>query len=79
MLAAVGSGDLIATLEILGREWSTEQLAANMEGWLQGGRNVSLLIGGPEGLHASCLAKSQLRWSLSPHYVTTSFGACDCG
>lgn len=65
MLAAVGSGDLIATLEILGREWSTEQLAENMESWLQGGRNVSLLIGGPEGLHASCLAKSQLRWSLS--------------
>ena len=66
MLAAIGSGDLVVTLEVLGKPWSTEKLAQNMDDWLHGGRNVSLLVGGPEGLHASCLARADLRWSLSP-------------
>ncbi|MBO9497736.1 23S rRNA (pseudouridine(1915)-N(3))-methyltransferase RlmH [Thalassotalea sp. G20_0] len=66
MLAAVGSGDLVVTMEIMGKAWSTEKLANNMGAWLHSGRNVSLLVGGPEGLHASCLAKADLRWSLSP-------------
>ena len=65
MLAAVGTGDLIITLEIGGKAWSTDQLAQNMGGWLQDGRNVSLLVGGPEGLHPLCLARANLRWSLS--------------
>lgn len=66
MLAAVGSGDLVVTMEIQGKPWSTEALAENMGEWLHSGRNISLLVGGPEGLHASCLAKADLRWSLSP-------------
>ncbi len=66
MLAAVGSGDLIVTMEIMGKACSTEKLADNMSEWLHSGRNVSLLVGGPEGLHSSCLAKADLRWSLSP-------------
>ncbi|WP_257263999.1 23S rRNA (pseudouridine(1915)-N(3))-methyltransferase RlmH [Endozoicomonas sp. ONNA2] len=65
MLAAVGSGDLVVTLEIMGKAWSTGQLADNMQAWLGSGRNVSLLVGGPEGLHSSCLARADLRWSLS--------------
>lgn len=66
MLTAIGSGDLIVTMEIKGKLWSTEKLAENMGEWLQSGRNVSLLVGGPEGLHSSCIAKADLRWSLSP-------------
>ena len=66
MLAAVGSGDLVVTMEIMGKAWSTEKLADNMEVWLHSGRNVSLLVGGPEGLYSSCLEKADLRWSLSP-------------
>lgn len=66
MLAAAGSGDLVVTMEIMGKAWSTEQLATNMGSWLHSGRNVSLLVGGPEGLHSSCLSKADLRWSLSP-------------
>ncbi|MGB0360237.1 MAG: 23S rRNA (pseudouridine(1915)-N(3))-methyltransferase RlmH [Endozoicomonas sp.] len=66
MLTAVGSGDLVVSLEVLGKPWSTEKLAENMNSWLHSGRNVSLLVGGPEGLHASCIARSDLRWSLSP-------------
>ncbi|MET4693091.1 23S rRNA (pseudouridine(1915)-N(3))-methyltransferase RlmH [Endozoicomonas lisbonensis] len=66
MLAAVGQGDLVVTMEIKGKAWSTEQLADKMGDWMHSGRNVSLLVGGPEGLHPSCMAQADLRWSLSP-------------
>ena len=66
MKAAIGQGDLVVTMEIKGKPWSTEQLAGNMGSWQQGGRNISLLVGGPEGLHPSCMALADLRWSLSP-------------
>ncbi|MCP8686014.1 23S rRNA (pseudouridine(1915)-N(3))-methyltransferase RlmH [Marinobacterium sedimentorum] len=65
MLAAIPKGDLVVALEVEGRNWSTEQLASNMEGWRMGGRNVSLLIGGPDGLDARCSAAAEQRWSLS--------------
>ncbi|MCW7554421.1 23S rRNA (pseudouridine(1915)-N(3))-methyltransferase RlmH [Endozoicomonas gorgoniicola] len=66
ILAAVGRGDLVVTMEINGKAWSTEQLADKMGDWMHSGRNVSLLVGGPEGLHPSCMAQADLRWSLSP-------------
>ena len=54
------------TLEVHGRPWTTPQLAQQMAGWQMDGRNVSLLIGGPEGLSDACLAAAEQRWSLSP-------------
>lgn len=66
MLATISANDLVVTLEVLGKSWSTEKLAANMGDWLHSGRNVCLLVGGPEGLHASCLSRADQRWSLSP-------------
>lgn len=66
MQAAIGSGDLVVTMEIKGKPWSTEQLADKMGDWQRSGCNVSLLVGGPEGLHPSCMAQADLRWSLSP-------------
>ena len=66
MLAAVGQSDLVVTMEIKGKAWSTEQLSDKMGEWMHSGRNVSLLVGGPEGLHPSCMAQADLRWSLSP-------------
>lgn len=66
MLAAVGKGDSIITLEVKGKPWSTEQLAEQLAGWRMSGNNYSLLIGGPDGLAPACLAQSSSRWSLSP-------------
>ena len=65
MQAAIGQGDLVVTMEIKGKPWSTEQLADKMSGWQHSGHNVSLLVGGPEGLHPDCMALADLRWSLS--------------
>lgn len=65
MLAAMRGGEQIVTLEVSGRQLTTENLSTLMGEWMQGGRDLCFLIGGPDGLAPSCLDKSQLRWSLS--------------
>ena len=44
---------------------NTPQLAAELERWKLDGRDVSLLIGGPEGLSPACKAAAEQSWSLS--------------
>lgn len=65
MLAAIPKGDRVVALDVGGRSWSTEQLAANLEDWRMDGRNLSLLVGGPDGLDPRCVAAADLKWSLS--------------
>ena len=66
MLAAVPRGSQLVALEVDGRPWSTEQLSGQLASWLESGRNVTLLVGGPEGLSPECTATAQQKWSLSP-------------
>lgn len=72
-LAAIPKGNKIVTLEVTGKAWTTEQLANEMSQWQVGARNISLLIGGPEGLAQECIEKSEQSWSLSaltlPHPI----------
>jgi 23S rRNA (pseudouridine1915-N3)-methyltransferase len=63
-LAAIPKGNKIVTLEVTG-SWTTEKLADEMSKWQLDARNISLLIGGPEGLAPECIEKSEQRWSLS--------------
>jgi 23S rRNA (pseudouridine1915-N3)-methyltransferase len=65
ILSAIPSDHFVIALEVTGKSWSTEKLATEIEGWLQDGRDVSLIIGGPDGLDASCLARADQKWSLS--------------
>ncbi|WP_271273188.1 23S rRNA (pseudouridine(1915)-N(3))-methyltransferase RlmH [Aliamphritea hakodatensis] len=65
MLAAIGKGDRVVALEVGGKNWSTEQLAEQAEDWQMSGQNVSLLVGGPDGLAPECLAQADQKWSLS--------------
>ena len=64
-LAAIPKGNRIVTLEVTGKPWSTPTLADQMSKWQMDGRDVSLLIGGPEGLAPECIAASEQKWSLS--------------
>ena len=66
MLAAIKPDHHVIALDVKGKLWSTEQLAEQLAHWLQDGRNIDLLVGGPEGLSAKCLEKADQRWSLSP-------------
>ena len=65
LLAAVPTGSRLIALDERGQEWNTVELAEQLSGWLQEGRDVSLLIGGPDGLDAACRERAERRWSLS--------------
>ena len=65
LLSAVADRDHVIALDVLGRQWSTEDLAEKVASWRMDGKNVSLLIGGPAGLSEPCLDRAQQRWSLS--------------
>jgi 23S rRNA (pseudouridine1915-N3)-methyltransferase len=66
MLAALSPREHVVALDVQGKAWSTEQLSAQLADWQMLGENLSLLIGGPDGLAPECLARAQQRWSLSP-------------
>lgn len=65
MLAAIPKGDRVIALEVGGKNWSTEKLAEQLEDWRMDGRNISLLVGGPDGLDSRCVALADQKWSLS--------------
>ena len=51
-LKAIPRDCRVIALEVDGQAWSTAQLSRQMSGWLRSGRDVALLVGGPEGLSA---------------------------
>ncbi|RUO34547.1 23S rRNA (pseudouridine(1915)-N(3))-methyltransferase RlmH [Aliidiomarina soli] len=65
MLTQVNKGSRIVTLEVEGKPWTTAKLAQRMQQWQLDGRDVSFLIGGPEGLSSACQQASEEKWSLS--------------
>lgn len=72
-LKAVGKGDYVVALDVRGQQLGTEQLAEQFRQLRDAGRNVSLLVGGPDGLAPDCLQRADARWSLSsltfPHPI----------
>lgn len=64
ILEAAGK-DLLIVLDEHGHEVTTAQLAQRMENWLGSGRDISLVIGGADGLHKSLKQKADWLWSLS--------------
>lgn len=66
MRAAIGAGDYVVALEVGGRAMSTAALAEWLAARMAGGKNLALLVGGPDGLAADLSAGAHFRWSLSP-------------
>ena len=65
MVDAIPKGALVIALDQRGREWDTQELSQQLADWLQLGRDVALLIGGPDGLAEECMALAERKWSLS--------------
>ncbi len=65
LLAALPKDCSVVALDVRGKQWSTEALAEHLDDWLVSGRDVALLVGGPDGLSAACLDRADQRWSLS--------------
>ncbi|WP_298444751.1 23S rRNA (pseudouridine(1915)-N(3))-methyltransferase RlmH [uncultured Ferrimonas sp.] len=64
MLAAA-QGCHIVTLDIPGKPWDTPQLAKQLTRWQLDGRDVAIMIGGPEGLAPAVKQAAEQSWSLS--------------
>jgi 23S rRNA (pseudouridine1915-N3)-methyltransferase len=64
LLERVGD-DYLVTLDEHGKSLTTVELAKWLAQRQQDGRNLSFVIGGPDGLAPEILEKAALRWSLS--------------
>ncbi|SOE48811.1 LSU m3Psi1915 methyltransferase RlmH [plant metagenome] len=56
--SALPDGVLRVTLDERGRDQTTMQLSQRLSGWREGGRDVALLVGGPDGLDPDLKAAS---------------------
>ena len=65
ILAAIPADCHVVALDVKGKSWSTEDLASRLQGWMASGRELALLVGGPDGLSPVCLERADQLWSLS--------------
>lgn len=65
MLAALKHDDRVVALDVRGKAHTTESMAEDLRRALPEGRDIALLVGGPEGLADCALARAKERWSLS--------------
>ena len=65
ILQAIPKATQVVVLDVNGSQWSTEKLSQRLTHWLQSGKDVSLIIGGPDGLEQSLVQAADERWSLS--------------
>lgn len=65
LLQALPKECIVVVLDERGKPWTTRQLAGQMGEWTQSGRDVALLIGGPDGLAKEVKQRADLSWSLS--------------
>lgn len=66
VLAALPKNAHVIALEVIGKPYSSEQLAQRLEHWRGQGRDLSFLIGGPEWHAPEVLAAAGETWSLGP-------------
>lgn len=65
LLEAIPRGAYAIALDRSGKQLSTLEWSGQMKDWMSGGRDIVILIGGPDGLPAEVLRRSDVAWSLS--------------
>jgi 23S rRNA (pseudouridine1915-N3)-methyltransferase len=66
VLAALPKAAHVIALDGRGKPWTSEQLAQRLEHWRGLGRDLAVLIGGPEGHAPEVTARADEQWSLGP-------------
>jgi 23S rRNA (pseudouridine1915-N3)-methyltransferase len=56
----------VIALDGRGKPWTSEQLAQRLEHWRGLGRDLAVLIGGPEGHAPDVIVRADEQWSLGP-------------
>jgi 23S rRNA (pseudouridine1915-N3)-methyltransferase len=67
VLGLLRPDERLVALDERGSELTSAGLAERLAGWQADGRDVCLVVGGPDGLAPACLQRAELRWSLSRH------------
>ena len=63
---ALRSGTVTVLLDREGSQWTSEQLAAQVERWQNAGaKEINFIVGGPAGVSKELTAVADKRWSLS--------------
>ncbi|SPT69753.1 23S rRNA (pseudouridine(1915)-N(3))-methyltransferase RlmH [Anaerobiospirillum thomasii] len=77
IIAAIPKKSLVIALDEHGKEHTSMELAKKIASWQSCSMDITLLIGGPNGLSAECKAMAQELWSLSkltlPHPLVRVF------
>jgi len=66
LLRRLKQQQLMVALDQAGDPWTSAELAARLQEWLQRHPRIALVIGGPDGLSAACKQRADFCWSLSP-------------
>src|SRR5262245_40713271 len=66
IINALAGGTLTILLDVKGREWSSPELAAEVQRWENDSvKEVAIVIGGPNGVSSKIGDRAQQRWRLS--------------
>ena len=71
LVEASSGSNLTILLAVDGREWSSHELAAEVRGWENDSvKEISVVIGGPNGVSADIADRAQVQWRLSQLTLT---------
>jgi 23S rRNA (pseudouridine1915-N3)-methyltransferase len=65
VLAKIKAPECVVVLDERGKEFSSEAFAARLNDWQSDGRDLTFVIGGPDGVSKDCMQRADLSWSLS--------------
>ena len=79
ILEAIPARSQMVLLDLKGREWSSQELAAQVERWENDSvKEVAIVIGGPRGVSAEVIARAQAKWRLSRLTLTHEMARVVC-
>jgi 23S rRNA (pseudouridine1915-N3)-methyltransferase len=65
LLNAVPKDSVLVVLDVLGKKVTTMKFSEMLGSWLEQNQNISIIIGGPDGVSDELLAKASIKISLS--------------
>jgi 23S rRNA (pseudouridine1915-N3)-methyltransferase len=65
ILAKTKATECVVVLDERGKEFSSEELAARLDEWQSDGRDLTFVIGGPDGVSEECKERADHLWALS--------------
>lgn len=79
ILEAIPARSQMILLDVKGREWSSQELAAQVQRWEKDSvKELAIVIGGPNGVSAEAVARAQAKWRLSRLTLTHEMARVVC-